>query len=105
MASYVPPKVTQALPPFHLDADNNAGIFHVEKERLTKEKADTVCEILKINHTAYHIFLLPEHDRGVCRTVEPIRGVFRLIVFARRISTTTSCTNSSLSGHLAVNGR
>ena len=55
-----PPKV---LPPFHLDPTKTPGLFHVEN--LNQESADTVAELLEDNHTAHHIFLLPEDSKGV----------------------------------------
>ena len=51
------------LPEFHLDPVETPGLFHVAK--LTHESAETAARLLQENHTNYHIFLLPEHSKGV----------------------------------------
>lgn len=51
------------LPEFHLDPIDSPGLCHVPNQ--TIESAQTVSELLQDNHTSYHIFLLPEHDKGV----------------------------------------
>ena len=59
-----PGDAPKTLPPFCVDPVKTPGLYHVEK--LTQESADTVSELLEDNHTAHHIFLLPEADKGVC---------------------------------------
>ena len=51
------------LPEFYLDPVETPGLFHVA--RLTHESAKTAARLLQENHTNYHIFLLPEHSKGV----------------------------------------
>lgn len=51
------------LPEFRLDPIDSPGMFHVPNQ--TTESAQTVSELLQENHISYHIFLLPEHDKGV----------------------------------------
>ena len=51
------------LPEFHLDPVETPGLFHVAG--LTHESAETATRLLQENHTNYHIFLLPEHSKGV----------------------------------------
>ncbi|KAL9130125.1 MAG: hypothetical protein Q9217_001599 [Psora testacea] len=58
-----PGDAPKTLPPLHVDPSETPGLFHVDN--LTQESADTVSKLLEDNHTAHHIFLLPEHDKGV----------------------------------------
>ena len=54
------------LPEFYLDPVETPGLFHVA--RLTHQSAQTAARLLQENHTNYHIFLLPEHSKGVSMT-------------------------------------
>ena len=59
-----PPSV---LPPMKLDPIKTPGVFHVPN--LTQESADMCADLLGYNHTAHHIFTLPEQLKGVRTTV------------------------------------
>ena len=51
------------LPPMKLDPLKTPGVFHVDS--LSQESADMCADLLGYNHTAHHIFTLPEHLKGV----------------------------------------
>ena len=69
----------ELLPEFHLDPIETPGIFHVPN--LTRESAETVSKLLQENHTGYHIFLLPEHDKGA----HLHNHIVRLIIFVYKL--------------------
>ena len=69
-----PPSV---LPPMKLDPLKTPGIFHVQP--LSQESADMCADLLGYNHTAHHIFTLPEHFKGVRTKVHTVRETKKLI--------------------------